>query len=218
MNARHATLVALLAVASVAGCSGTAWILTKTIGPFVPEEKVQAEYDLKGRSVVVLVDVKEPMLASEFPRLEVLLAEAIGKELAAHNACGPIVPAHRVEAARLAEPKFATWSIAEIGHYFDVDTVLHLELFEFRLRDTPSSNAYHGYAEAAVRLVSPEKGEQVWPALSAARVMTAETMPDVNPEQPTEQESVLIEGFAAKISRNFYTYKKADLPLRPKVK
>jgi hypothetical protein len=217
-NLKLGTVFALIVAAAAAGCQPFAWILTKTVGPFIPEETAQAEFDLKGKSVAVLVDVKDPTTASRFPRLESALSAAIGKALAEHKACGPLVPAHSIEAARQAEPKFAQWSVAQVGKYFNVDYVLHVEVVDFRLRDDPSSNVYHGYTEAAVRLVSPDTGQQVWPVLAAARLMTAESQPDVAPEEPGEQESTLIDGFADKIARLFYTYKLEDLPMRPKVK
>jgi len=95
---------------------------------------------------------------------------------------------------------------------------MHLELFEFRLKDSPNSNVYHGYGEAAVRIVSPETGEQVWPILAAARVVTAEALPDASVDDPARQETILVEGFAEKIARQFCTYKLSEQPLRPKVK
>jgi hypothetical protein len=211
-------LFVLWLAAAAAGCQPFAWILTKTVGPFIPEETAQAEFDLKTKSVAVLVDVKDPTLRSGFPRLESALSLRLGKALAEHKACGPLVPAHSIEAARLGDPKFAQWSVAQVGKYFNVDYVLHVEVVEFQLRDAPSSNVYHGYTEAAVRLVSPDTGQQVWPVLAAARLMTAESQPDVAPEEPGEQESTLIDGFADKIARLFYTYKLEDLPMRPKVK
>ncbi|MCX5685785.1 MAG: hypothetical protein NT049_19185 [Planctomycetota bacterium] len=207
-----------LAAAARAGCQPFAWILVKTIGPWVPEATSQAECDLRNKSLLVLVDAKDPSFLSEFPRMESAIATSIGKELGEHKACGPLVPAHSVENARRAEPNFAKWPVAQIGQYFNVDFVLHIEVLEFRLRDTPNSQSYHGYAEAAVRLVSPETGEQVWPVLAAARVITAETQPDVDTEERTEQESILTDGLAVKISRLLYTYKLEDLPMRPKVK
>jgi hypothetical protein len=208
----------LLAAAALAGCQPFAWILVKTVGPWLPEETAQAEFDMQNKSVLALVDAKDPSFLSEFPRMESAISTSIGKELGGHKACGPLVPAHSVENARRAEPRFGQWSVAQIGKYFNVDLVLHVEVLEFRLRDTPGSNVYHGYAEAAVRLVSPDTGEQVWPVLAAARVITAETQPNVDTEERTEQETILIDGLANKISRLLYTYRLEDLPMRPKVK
>jgi hypothetical protein len=150
--------------------------------------------------------------------LEQALGEALVRQLADHHACGALVPARDVETVRRTDPQFAEWPVAEVGKYFNVDLVLHVQVVEFRFRDHPTSNAYHGYAEARVRLVSSDQGEQVWPVLASARLMTAETMPDVEPETPADEESVLLDGFADKVARLFYTYKTEDLPLRPKVK
>ena len=211
------TLICLAAIAC-AGCQPFAYLLVQTIGPFVPEDEVQAEYDLKGRSILVLVDTKDPSLASENPRLQGSLSDAIGKVLAEKKACGPVVPGHSIESARRAEVKFADWSVAQVGKYFNVDLVLHIEVMEFRLRDDAASNVYHGYAEAAVRIVNPDTGEQVWPVLSPARLITAETQPGIEADRPIEQENILVDGLGQKIARQFYTYKKDDLPMRPKVK
>jgi len=219
LKRQHAILLpAIFLATTLAGCQGFAWILVKTVGPWVPEETAQAEYDMKNKSVLVLVDAKDPGFLSEYPRLESAISTGIGKQLGERQACGPIVPAHSVDNARRAEPQFGQWSVAQAGKYFNVDLVMHVEILDFRLRDAPGSNVYHGYVETAVRLVSPETGEQVWPVLAAARLVTAETQPDLATEEHGEQETILIEGISDKIARLFYTYKIADLPMRPKVK
>ena len=211
-------VILLWAVACGAGCEAFAYLLVKTVGPFVPENEHKAEYDLKSRSLVILVDVKDPLVASEFPRLAMSLGDKIGTFLADQEACGPVVSQHSVEAARRTERGFRKWSVAQVGKYFNTDLVMHLELFEFRLKDSSASDVYHGYGEAAVRIVSPETGEQVWPMLAAARVVTAEALPDASVDDPARQETILIEGFAEKIARQFCVYKLSDEPLRPKVK
>ena len=211
-------VLVVLAAGAVAGCQGFAWILVKTVGPWVPEDTVEAEYKLEGKSVLVLVDVKDPAMAAEYPRLDVELADQIGRALQEKKACGPAVPGRNVQTARRAEPEFPRWSVAQVGQYFNVDYVLHVEVMEFRLKDSLNSNVFRGYAETSVRLVSPETGEQVWPVLAAARLLSAETMPDQTADDAAQQESILTEGLAGKIARHFYTYKKDDLPLRPKVK
>jgi hypothetical protein len=203
---------------ALAGCQALGFFLSKTVGLMTPEETVEAQYDLHGRSVLVLVDTKDSALISDYPRLESAMSEAVGKVLAENHACGPIVPARGIEAARQAEASFANWSVAQAGKYFNVDIVLHIEMFDFRLKDSPNSTVYHGTAEAAVRLVVPDSGQQVWPVLADARLISAETQPDVEAEQTGQQETILINGFAEKIARMFFTYKREDLPMRPKVK
>jgi hypothetical protein len=211
--------MALAAAALAApGCSQFAWLLYHTVGPFVPEDQVAAEFDLKNRSVLILVDSRDPMMSTDFPRVEVRLAEELGKFLQSKQAVGPLVPAHSVEAARRANTDFGEWSIAQVGQYFNVDVVVHIELFEFRLKDAPGSNVYRGYAEAAARAVNPQTGEQAWPVLSAARLVKAEALPDASTDEPAAQETILVEGFAEKLGRLFITYKPAELPIRPKVK
>jgi len=216
---RSAVLAAvLLAAILAAGCQEVAYVLVRTVGPFVPEDEHKADYDLTGQSVLVLVDVEDPAVASEFPRAETLLADGIAETLDEHRGSGPVVPVRSVMAARRLEPGFDTWSVARAGTYFNVDLVLHVQLFEFRVKDSPSSNVLHGYAEAAVRLVSPETGEQVWPVLSEARLETAEALPEADVQKAPEHEEDLARGLGAKIARRFCTYKLSALPLRPKVK
>ena len=220
MTPRSRSLVALALLASVlgSGCDQAAWILVKTVGPWVPEDKVEAECRLGGQSVLVLVDVADPAVASAYPRLELMVSDGIRKALEREGAAGPIVPVHSLAVARRTEPDFTRWSVAQVGRYFNVDRVVHVEVYEFRLKDSPGGNVFHGYAESAVRVVSPETGKQVWPVLASARLVTAETMPDVQPEESAEVVAILAEGLAEKIARYFYTYKKVDLPMRPKVR
>jgi len=77
-----------LAAACGAGCDAFAYLLVKTVGPFVPENEHKAEDDLTGRSGVRLVDLKDPLVASEFPRLGMSLGDEIGTFLADQEACG----------------------------------------------------------------------------------------------------------------------------------
>jgi len=215
---RPLAILALAAALALGGCQPFAWLLVQTIGPFVPEDESEAEFNLQGKSVLILVDAKDPALASDNPRLESAMAEAIGKELQTHKACGPVVPAHSVDAARRAEPQFGEWSVVQVGKYFNVDYVLHVEVSDFHLKDNPGSNVYHGHCEAAIRIVSPESDQQVWPVLSAARLVVGDTQPDVESQERLEQETILVDGYAAKVAKLFYTLKKDDLPMRPKVK
>ena len=210
--------ILLIAAAGATGCDAFAWILVKTIGPLMSDDLVQAEFEVKNKSILVLVDSKDPSLLSDYPWLPMDLADAIGKDLVEHEACGPVVLPADIETARRVEPKFDSWSIAEVGRYFNVDYILHVEVSEFRLKDSSGSNVYQGQAEAAVRWVSPETSEQAWPVLAAARVVRGETQPDVEAETPAEQRSVLINGFAEKIARQFYAYNPSELSIRPKVK
>lgn len=219
---RRAAILILSAVlaAAAAGCDEAAWILVQTIGPFVPEDKHAAEFDLSGKSLLILVDVEDPMVASEYPRVEALLATGIADTLKDYKASGPVVPVYSVQAARRMERGFEQWSVAQAGEYFNVDLVMHVQLFEYRVKDNPSANVLRGYAETAVRLVSPETGRQVWPVLAEARLVTAEGLPeaDATPAETSEYEAEVAKGLAAKIARNFCTYKLADLPFRSKVK
>jgi len=221
MTRRIRTLVAavlLAAGAAGAGCDQTAWVLSKALAPWIPEDEVKAEFGLQGKSVLVLVDTGDPSLRSEYPQLESELAARLGKALKNKNAAGPIVPAQSVEAARQMEPDFAQWSVVQAGKHFNVDLVLHVRVFEFRLKDNPGSSIMGSYSEGAISLISTDSGEQVWPVLRSARLVTVETTPDFQPESPGEMQDVLLDGLADKIARHFYTYKVGDLPMRPKVK
>lgn len=219
-RARTAVLAALLVlgVAAGSGCQEFAWVLTKTVGPWVPEEKSVAEYSLAGKSVLVLVDSEGAALSAAFPRLETALAERVIKILADRKAAGPLVPAHSVEAARRAEHDFGRWTVVQAGGYFNVDLVLHIQLSEFRLRDSPESTVFNGYGESVVQVVSPESAERVWPVLASARIIRVASVPGTEPEEAVEMEEIMVDGLADKIARYFFTYKKSELPMRPKVR
>jgi len=212
-------LLAVLA-AGAAGCDEFAWILVNTVGLFVPENEHVAEYDLSRKSLLILVDVNDPEVASEFPQIEAALSRSIADTLKEHDACGPLVPGYSVQAARRVERGFEQWSVAQVGEYFNVDLVMHIQLFEFRIKDNPGANVLCGYAETAIRLVSPETGQQVWPVLDEARLITAEGRPepDAGPAEAREYEEQVVKGLAEKIARTFCTYKLSERPIRPKVK
>jgi hypothetical protein len=209
---------ALAGLAAAAGCDQAAWLGHHLLKPIMPPEKVEAQYDLTGKSLLVLVDVHDPELGGDFPRLQARLGDAVAKVLTDNEACGPIVPAYDLDAARRQEPEFPNWSVVKIGRYFNTDLVLHLVVYEFRVRDHPGSSVLDGFAEGTIRLVSPETGKQEWPVLAAARQVSARTLPDIEPvEDPLELERILTRGFGDKIARHFFTYNVDDLPLRPKV-
>jgi len=217
---RAALLVPLLVLglAAAGGCDAFAWILTKTIGPWVPEDESVAEYSFTGKSVLVLVDTEGAALSAAHPRLATVLAERVIKTLADRHAAGPLVPAHGVDAARRAEPDFEGWTIVQAGKYFNVDLVLHIQATEFRLKDSPESTVFNGSGEAVVQVVSTESAERVWPVLASARIVRVVSMPGTEPEEATEMEQIMTDGLADKIARYFFTYKKSELPMRPKVR
>jgi hypothetical protein len=199
------------------GCQALGYAFTKLVGPWLPDEETEAQYSLKDKSVLILVYTKDPSLASEHPRLQSALADAVGKVLVEQHACGPVVPSRSVEIARRSQPNFNERPVEEIGREFNVDLVLHIEVFQFNLSDIGASNMFEGYAEAGVRIVNPQTGEQVWPVLTAAKLISGKTTPAVDASQPASQETILVEGYGEKLARLFYTYKKDDLPLRRNV-
>jgi hypothetical protein len=205
-------------ILTAGGCDMARFITAKTYQLWTPEEEIEAQYKLENMSVLVLVDIDDERLASRFPRLETSLVQAVNKVLTDHKACGPVVSPHSLDVVRKTEPKFKQMSVAQLGKYFNVDRVIYIQVLGFRLRDDPSSNMYHGTADAAVRVVSPEAGEQVWPVLSDAWRLSAETLPEIEADTVMEEESILVDGFGEKIARLFFTYKKEDIPLHPKVK
>jgi hypothetical protein len=209
-------LAGLLAVG--AGCQQLAWILSKSFALVTPEEESVAEHSFQGKSVLVLVDSQDSALEGEFPRVEQGIARQIVKILEERKAAGPIVPARSVDAARRVEPGFDKWSVAEAGRFFNVDLVLHIQLTNFRIKDTPESSVFHGCGEAVCQIVAAESGQKVWPTLAAARIIRAESVQGTEPEEAPEMEQMMVEGLADKIARHFFTYKKEELPLKPKVK
>jgi|WetSurMetagenome_2_1015567.scaffolds.fasta_scaffold71130_2 hypothetical protein len=211
-------LLAAVGAAGAVGCQQTAWILVQIVKPWTPEEEIEAQYSLGDKSILVLVDTKDMELASQWPHLNQAVAESVTKVLVDHKACGPTVPPRSVETVRRTEPDFANWSVAQAGKHFNVDLVVHVEMLQFRLRDNVGSNVYHGYAQAAVRIVDTDTGRQVWPVLSSARLVEAETQPGVEAEGPSEQQEIILNGFGDKVARTFFTYKREELSIRPKVK
>jgi hypothetical protein len=219
LRPRAAVLLVLMAAAALTtGCNVLGFIAAKTAQLTTAEDEITAQFDISDKSVLVLIDVPDPSLASQYPHLQMAMEEAINKVLLEHKACPNVVAARSVEVARKTEPHFSTWSVSQIGKYFNVDLVLYVEMYDFRLKDEPASNVYHGYAEGTVRLVSPDEGEQVWPVLSSARLLSSETMPGVEAEEAGEQQSIIIDGFGEKIARLFFTYSRDEIPVHIKVR
>lgn len=207
-------ILAVLVFSMSGGCNVAAYILTKLLR-FVPEKEVKAQYNLKGKSIAVLVDFEDPLLAEERPRLEIELARKICLTLEARQAVGAYVdPRDFIVLKQQAD--FDTWSVSRIGKHLDVDIIMHLKVLEFKLKVSKASSVFQGHAEVVVSLVESQTGQQVWPHLARAHLVQADTLPKPDIDNVKVQQ-ILTGGIAEKIARLFYSYKRSELPLRSDV-
>jgi hypothetical protein len=215
----RATLLLAVALAiTCGGCDAMAYILSKTFAPFVPEPAIRAQYELKGKSIVVLLDFEDPLLAEEHPRVQIDLARNICLKLDARKAIESYVEPRDLVILRQQEPDFDRWPISKVGRRCDADIVMHLNILEFRLKTSETSSVFQGRAEVGVSLVATTTGKQIWPELARPRLIQAEALPKPDVKNAADAERILTEGLADKISRLFYTHKTSELPLRSDVK
>ena len=125
------------------------------------ESMVFAEYQgLQDKTYAVIVTAPRS-IQGEYPRLVSSLTNAIGARIAAANedvlALG-FVPGPRVLEFQYATPQWTAWSYEELLDHFQVDRLIVVDLFEFRLREAGNRYVWDGRIASRVGVVEADTG------------------------------------------------------------
>ena len=151
---RSALAVCLTASLALSGCPPIAYLVAKIHGP----EKVDAKFTLpKSKRTLVLVDSYGGR-----EMLKRLITAAIIKELTDRGLVDETVPYDDIVAFRLATPEYNRLKASRIGEALKAQTVIHVHVTRFALKDNWQDVMWHGRIEARVKVVAvPTK--RLWP-------------------------------------------------------
>lgn len=112
-------------------------------------EKIDAEYvDLASKKVVVYVWAK-PETLWDYPQMRLDLASHISAYFRENLGEVEVVPAGQVEAYLKTLPTMNP-DPADVGRHFHADTVVHVSVYKFSMRDPGLSQFYRGRISASV--------------------------------------------------------------------
>lgn len=122
---------------------------------------VFAEYQgLQDKTYAVIVTAPRS-IQGEYPRLVSSLTNAISNRLAASNdavlAAG-FVPGPRVLEFQYTTPQWTAWSYEELLEHFQVDRLIVVDLYEFRLREPGNRYVWNGMVSSRVGVLEAESG------------------------------------------------------------
>lgn len=160
MLARRLLALALLvAIVPMAGC----W-LPKAIGGMAESYRrtstkdIPAEYEgLTGKSYAVLV-YADRVLQGTHPQLTARLMNAITNGLAQPDRTGAsgVVPVLLLIEFQLSHPDWIAWTYEQLVEEFDVDRLIVVELYEYRINEPGNAYLWSGVAAGHVGVVEAD--------------------------------------------------------------
>lgn len=136
----------LLLIAAASGCNVMRSIAVQT----APQtEKIDAEYaELSGKKVLVYVWAK-PETLWDYPQLRLDLAAHLSAYLKENVAGVEVIPAKQVEAHLKSLPTMNP-DPAELARQFHANSVVHVSIYKFTMRDPGLSQFYRGRISASI--------------------------------------------------------------------
>lgn len=198
----------ILSLIVVASCN----LLTPLV--FIGEHKkrVSPEFDRLARSRVAVLVWTDPATLFDYPHARFELAAYVGEKLAGEMA-------KRSQSIELVDPREvedylqreidAQVNPMDVGHHFDVDYVIYLEIFQFQIRDPQTPELLRGRVDASVTV----HDIRAVPARSARYELTPVrcTYPEhgqiiLNATNAPLVRRSTYQKFAEQVSRKFYEY------------
>jgi len=122
---------------------------------------VFAEYQgLQDKTYAVIVTAPRS-IQGEYPRLVSSLTNAISSRLAASNdmvLAEGFVPGPRVLEFQYTTPQWTAWSHEELLEHFQVDRLIVVDLYEFRLREPGNRYVWNGMISSRIGVLEAESG------------------------------------------------------------
>ena len=203
---RLALATCLIALLALSGCPPIAYLVAKIHGP----EKVDAEIILPTKKrTLVLVDSP-----GSREKLKRLLTMAINKELISRDLVDKVVPYDEIVALRLANPRYNRMGASEVGKKLKAETVIHVHVTTFALKDNPQDVMWHGRIEVRVKVVAiPLK--RLWPldrpaGFPVGPLLTDETI-DLSQTYATKLTAILAIKMADSVGKLFYKHERTGI-------
>lgn len=116
---------------------------------------VPAEYDgLRGKSFAVII-TSDRVIQGTYPTLLPRLATRITQALAIPENTGAVgfVPVLSILEFQLSHPDWTTWTYEQLAEEFDVDILVVVEMYDYRLNEVGNAFLWDGLAAARVGIV-----------------------------------------------------------------
>ena len=144
----------------VSGCTGVLpWWLAVTAEP----EKVEALYEPEEDTTILVWVEDNPanqMTAAESLRYR--LSEELNRQLLLHEITDSVISHQEIVGIQIGDPTFSQMSMGDVAKALGADLVLHVEIDEFSLRDTPMNPLWHGKLTTYVQILD-DSGNILWP-------------------------------------------------------
>ena len=153
-RAALALAACLLALTAVSGCAVVRFIALQIRGP----AKNPARFELPAdKRTLVLVDA-----IGGREMVKRMVTEALNKALVDRDLVDQTVPYDEIVALRLGTPEYNRLRVSEVGSRLKAQTVIHVHISAFALKDNPQDVMWHGKAEARVKVIGVPD-ERLWP-------------------------------------------------------
>jgi hypothetical protein len=211
--------VLVLAASGLGGCdqSAVGFVVHEVAAVFTPPEKTKPALTLEGQDVLLVVDVARRDLATDQPRLTLLVAQSLAREMNAHQAARNITDPNELAAYARSRPvDYQQFSLVELGRRFKATRVVHIVLEDYRLAPAPG-DTFSASAAVTIRVIDVDKGVQILPEFEGETELDVHSAAGIAATSRQGAEKVLLDGLALKISQLFVSYEVDKLPLHPEI-
>ncbi len=212
---RRVAMVSALLLLCLAG-SGCNYMLEMGGRLFTKTPKTTPAYTFTGEKLVVVVEMADPTLERELPRLGYDINQAIVTELDRMQATGGLISPRVVNGLRL-RPGYHRMSPGEIGAALGADKVLYVVVHRFAMESAMMADHYQAEATLGMRVFDVTTDGQVWPAHGMEHHLEARTPTGIIAESQSKAMQKIIDGIGQKAGLLFAVYEVDKLPLRPDV-
>lgn len=212
-------LLALLALAQLAGCSYTGGQLLLFSGLF-QGARIKAKVTLTKEPILVLVD--DPAERVDWPIAKRLLEDDVAQALLKNKAAAKIVPPETLQRLRQSNPDIDERGCREVGRLAGAREVLWLEVQDFYIADNIEQLQEAAYFVVSVRVIDTQESDRArvrrWPESSRGEMVVATRSASQVAKVQSDKNKVakdLTVDLADKIAKLFYDHRAEDFEKSP---
>lgn len=195
----------LVAALGASGCTPQALVAL-----FRPDPQTDAKFKLASGALLVLVD--EPLDAPPDPDARYQVIRSIHAKLRQEKVNLQAIPQDRLTRLQKTQPQCMQWPEDKLGESLGAVQVLHVQLDEVSTNDQSMDMRPHSRAQANVRVIDVETGDQLWPKERAGYPVVFELKPrDMHELEITpDLRKRLAQGLGEQVVKLFYKHKLSD--------
>ncbi|OPX24940.1 MAG: hypothetical protein B1H04_01090 [Planctomycetales bacterium 4484_123] len=209
---RHGLPIVFILSASLCGCSGLRYV-GFLFAPSAPMKTVPAEYDMKGKTLAVVVFAR-PETLLEYPQVYIELFDAVRVELKNRVRNVTLVDPRRVVRYQDANPNWDSQRPEKLCRVFGCDAVLLISLIEFSTREPGSIHLARGRITAEASVYEPDRtaggggrGGCVWRSKTIRVIFPPKSPVGLAAEDDWKLRLHTERLFAAALVKSFYKHK-----------